>query len=64
LAAPPPLPPERPGAALLSTQGQHPEQRAKREHSIKRGTELIRLIFEAELQNETADSSKAMGMVF
>jgi hypothetical protein len=62
--SPPPLPPERPGAPLLRAMGQHPEQRKEREHAIRRGSELIGLIFHAELQNETAASSKAMGIVF
>jgi hypothetical protein len=57
--SPPSLPPERPGAPL-----QHPDQRKKREQAIERGSELIRLVFHAELQNETAVSSKAMGTVF
>ncbi len=62
--SPPPVPPERPGAHLLRAMGQHPEQRKERERAIKRGTELVHLIFQAELQNETAVSSKAMGIVF
>jgi hypothetical protein len=60
----PPLSPERPGAPLLRAMGKHPEQRKQREHAIDRGSELIRLVFQAELQNETAISSKAMGIAF
>jgi hypothetical protein len=62
--SPPPLPPEPPGAPLLRAMGKHPKQRKEREHAIKRGSELIGLIFQAELQNETAISSKAMGIAF
>jgi hypothetical protein len=61
---PPLLPPERPGAVLLRAMGQHPDQRKQREHAIRRGHELIGLIFQAELQDETAVSDKAMGLLF
>lgn len=60
----PPLPPERPGAVLLRAMGQHPDQRKQREHAIRRGHDLIQLIFQAELHNEVAVSGKAMGIVF
>lgn len=61
--SPPPLPPERPGAPLLRAMGQHPEQRKRREHAIRRGHELVGLIFQAELQSPTADPN-AMGIAF
>jgi hypothetical protein len=59
----PPLAPEIPGAPLLRAMGQHPEQRKRREHAIRRGHELVGLIFQAELQSPTADL-KAMGIAF
>jgi hypothetical protein len=59
----PPLPPDRPGAPLLRAMGQHPEQRKKRERAIRRGEELMRLIVQAELQNENA-VSKTSGLAF
>jgi hypothetical protein len=62
--SPPPLPPERPGAPLLRAMGQHPEQRKERERAIERGSELVGLIFQAELRSETAGSDKAMGIAF
>jgi hypothetical protein len=50
--SPPAPPPESPGAPLLRAAGKHPEQRKQREHAIKAGEELARLILQAELQDD------------
>jgi hypothetical protein len=55
-------PAARPGDALLKAMGQHPEQRKQREHAVKRGNDLLRMIFEAEVRD--LPSAKAREIVY
>lgn len=50
-----------PRRRTLESQGQNPDQR---EHALRRGHDLIQIIFQAELQNATAVSSKTMAIIF